>query len=314
MADMTMVAPCDLTSVGFTASDLPSPAGRLRVFRAGTGPGVLLLHGIGGGASSYLWTELAPSLARRSTVIAPDFVGWGDSEHPARYLLFDDYVRQIEALLDHTGPLDAVVAQSLAAGFAIRALGKRPDAASRRLVMLAPTGGRDFGVDSFPWPLRWTLGLLARVPAVNMVLYRAYFHRRETIRSWYERRGFLDRTKVPEAMVEAALRSATQPNAAYSALPFVNGSLRYDIAPLISSIDRPALALWGAQETQIAGSIRERAAALNPDHVETREIAGARTNLESEQPEATAAAIIRFLGEPGATPAAGRVAPLNGAG
>ena len=177
----------DLTSVGFTAGDLPSSAGRLRVFTGGTGPALLMLHGIGGGASSYLWAALGPLLMRHFTVVAPDFVGWGESEHPARFLLFDDYVRQIETLLDHVGPLDAIVAQSLASGFAIRALSGRP-AASRSLIMLAPTGARDFGIDAFPPALRWTLGAMARLPGINKLLYRSYFHRRDTIREWYERR------------------------------------------------------------------------------------------------------------------------------
>jgi pimeloyl-ACP methyl ester carboxylesterase len=294
MADETAARRVDLTDLGFEASELASPVGRLRLYSAGAGPRLLLLHGIGGGASSYFWSALGPLLARQYAIVAADFVGWGDAEHPARFLLFDDYVCQIEALLDHAGPVEAVVAQSLAAGFALAALAGRPGAA-RRLVMLAPTGARDFGVDSFPWALRATLGVVARVPGANMALYRAYFHRRATIRSWLQRRGFLDGARVPEALVEAAFRSATQPNAAFSALPFVAGTLRYDIVPLLRALRLPALALWGADETQIKPEICRRLAAVAPEWVTQGIIPQSRADFELEQPHATADAILAFL-------------------
>jgi len=258
---------------------------------------LLLLHGIGGGASSYFWSALGPLLARHFSVVAADFVGWGNAEHPARFLLFDDYVRQTEALLEHLGPQEAVVAQSLASGFAMAALALRPGAA-RRLVMLAPAGGRDFGVDAFPLVLRATLGVAARLPVANMALYRGYFHRRATIRSWLRRRGFLDAARVPEALVDAVFWSATRPNAAYSALPFVAGTLRYDIAPLLRALRVPALALWGSEETQIKPAIRQRLAAVAPDWVTTRTIDAARANVELEQADATAHAILAFLSAP----------------
>ncbi|MEL7448000.1 MAG: alpha/beta fold hydrolase BchO [Pseudomonadota bacterium] len=48
------------------------------VQRLGSGPVVLLLHGTG--AAVHSWRGLAPRLAKRFTVIAPDLPGHGDSE------------------------------------------------------------------------------------------------------------------------------------------------------------------------------------------------------------------------------------------
>ena len=47
---------------------------------AGSGPALLLLHGIAG--SSRAWKEVMPSLAESYTVIAPDMLGHGESAKP----------------------------------------------------------------------------------------------------------------------------------------------------------------------------------------------------------------------------------------
>src|SRR5258708_32229822 len=49
--------------------------------RAGDGPPLLLLHGYP--QTHVLWHEMAPALARRFTVVAPDLRGYGDSSKPA---------------------------------------------------------------------------------------------------------------------------------------------------------------------------------------------------------------------------------------
>jgi magnesium chelatase accessory protein len=51
------------------------------VQRMGRGPAILLLHGTG--ASTHSWRDLAPLLARRFTVIAPDLPGHGFTATPA---------------------------------------------------------------------------------------------------------------------------------------------------------------------------------------------------------------------------------------
>ena len=286
----------DLTRLGFTASDLATPTGRMRVFRAGGGPPLVLLPGIGGGARDYYWRRLGPLLAERFTVWAPDFVGWGESHHPARFLLFDDYVAQIQALLDHTGPVRAVAAQGVAAGFSIAAALARPADSVDGLVLMAPTGGRDFGKDAFDPVFALTLSMLARWPGVNLAIYRRYFHRRSAYSFWFERRGFLDPAKVPDDLIDAGFQSGAQPDAAYSALPFVAGSLRYDLAPWLEKVDRPSLMLWGSDEAQIKPAIRRRLEAVNPGRIAVRSISATRTNFEVEAPDLTARALLSFLG------------------
>jgi 2-hydroxymuconate-semialdehyde hydrolase len=55
-------------------------SGDLAYVDEGEGPAVLLLHGFP--TSSHLWRDLVPMLAPRFRAIAPDLLGYGDSEKP----------------------------------------------------------------------------------------------------------------------------------------------------------------------------------------------------------------------------------------
>ncbi|WP_284946474.1 alpha/beta fold hydrolase BchO [Acidisoma cladoniae] len=72
-----------------------SAAGRPAAVRA---PVILLLHGMG--ASTHSWRDLAPLLATRFTVVAPDLPGHGFSSHPAPALMTSvGMARAVAALL-----------------------------------------------------------------------------------------------------------------------------------------------------------------------------------------------------------------------
>ena len=62
---------------GFTARYCDVKGARLRVFEAGEGPAVVLLHGLGGAASN--WVAVAPALAERARVVVPELPGHGGS-------------------------------------------------------------------------------------------------------------------------------------------------------------------------------------------------------------------------------------------
>lgn len=274
----------DFTGNGFEVLELDTPAGRMRTYVAGPASGrpLVFLHGIGGGASSWIWSRVAPAFTAQYRVIVPDWVGWGLSEHPRRRLLFDDYVRQLDALLREVGVPSVVVAQSLAAGFAAEVARTSPDRFDR-LVMLTPSGGKDFGVDAFGPVPRAVLTPLARSP-LGLLLYRALFHRPAFLRSWLVNQGFYDTAAVSDEIVEGYRYSAVQPGAAYGALPFLTGELRFDFAPYMRELKVPAVMLWGASERQVGLDVAGRLAELNPD-VDFRLISRARANPELELPD-----------------------------
>lgn len=275
---------------GFERRRVATPVGEIVYHESGEGRPLVFLHGIGGGASSWTWSKVAPAFAGRYRVIVPDWVGWGDSEHPQRFLLFDDYAAALRVLLrEVVGEPAVVVAQSLAAGFAAEAARTDPGLVAG-LVMSAPSGGKDFGQDAFGPLARFTLTPVARRRPFNLALYRLVFHSRSFIRSWLVSQGFYDPGAVSREIVNGFLWSARKPGAAYSALPFLTGDLRYDFAPYMRDLSVPAAMFWGSEERQVGVETGERLAALNPD-VPLTFIRRSRATPELELPAATIGAI-----------------------
>ena len=83
----------------FEGSWLDRPWGRMRVWRAGQGPIVLAVHGLGG--SGRYWRGLVERVGEERTIVAPDLAGFGASDRPG-----DDVDRSL-LLAD----LDAVIAE-----------------------------------------------------------------------------------------------------------------------------------------------------------------------------------------------------------
>jgi haloacetate dehalogenase len=66
---------------GVTEQDIETSEVRIRTALGGSGPPLLLLHGHP--QNHLTWHKVAPALAKRFTVVAPDLRGYGDSGKPA---------------------------------------------------------------------------------------------------------------------------------------------------------------------------------------------------------------------------------------
>jgi pimeloyl-ACP methyl ester carboxylesterase len=67
-------------------------------------PAIILLHGFP--ASSHMYRNLIPLLAGKFRVIAPDYIGFGQSDAPSAEAFpysFDSLTAQVAALIDHLG-------------------------------------------------------------------------------------------------------------------------------------------------------------------------------------------------------------------
>lgn len=102
-------------------------------------PTLVLLHG--GGANQHWWDHLAPELARNFHVVALDFRGHGDSDHPEE-LQVGAFDRDLEALQQHLGAAElALVGHSMGAHVALRHAARHPGV--RQLVLLEPSVGAE---------------------------------------------------------------------------------------------------------------------------------------------------------------------------
>jgi len=217
--------------------------GPLSYLRGGSGPTLVLLHGLPGSAHS--WARAATLLAAQYDVILPDLGGFGASDelHEERYLdhelYLDAHADAVHRLLDELDVTTLFLGGHDFGGAVALALYRLfPDLSMRGLVLSASFLVPDA---SLPLPLR-----LAETPVVGPMglwlatgtrlglnlLYRLAVQNRGTFR-----RADFKRHLTPSALRQThrlfrhRLTGYTPPHA--------------DTAALLSRLDVPTLALWG---------------------------------------------------------------------
>jgi pimeloyl-ACP methyl ester carboxylesterase len=133
---------------------------------------LVFLHGLGGGSSAYEWSKVYPAFAADYQILAPDLVGWGRSEHPARNYRAEDYIASIIEFLEQTCQAPpTVIASALTAAFTIRAAVERPDL-FKSLIVTTAAGLAEFGKDYRQSGFA-QFAQSVNVPLLNNLLYGA---------------------------------------------------------------------------------------------------------------------------------------------
>ncbi|MGH8680470.1 MAG: alpha/beta fold hydrolase [Burkholderiales bacterium] len=147
---------------GFEARRVAAAGVGFSVHTAGTGPAVLLLHGYP--QTHLIWRHLAPGLARRFGIVAPDLKGYGDSDAPQPAPDSSNYSKralaaELVALMGAVGhERFSVVGHDRGARVAYRMALDHPARVARLVVLdIVPTGAmwagatRVFAVNTFHW-------------------------------------------------------------------------------------------------------------------------------------------------------------------
>jgi pimeloyl-ACP methyl ester carboxylesterase len=124
--------------MALTAHELKLHGHRVSYRRAGSGPAVLLLHGITD--SSATWEGVAPALAEHFTLIAPDLLGHGESATPRGDYSLGAHASGARDVLTALGIERAtVVGHSLGGGIAMQFAYQFPERCER--LVLVSSGG-----------------------------------------------------------------------------------------------------------------------------------------------------------------------------
>ncbi len=107
-----------LLKAGLSKSVIPSPVGPQAVFKGGSGPVLVLLHGAGDQAAA--WSIVAPKLLPGRTLVVPDLAGHGDSAPEKGPLPVETLLSGLSAVLDEAAPKEkiTIVGNSLGAWLA----------------------------------------------------------------------------------------------------------------------------------------------------------------------------------------------------
>ena len=133
-----MVIRCALVTSDVKLRHVAIHGHRVGYRSAGSGPVIVLIHGMAG--SSSTWRFVMPALAERFTVVAPDLVGHGESEKPrGDYSLgaFASGVRDLLLALGHERA--TLVGQSFGGGVAMQFAYQFPERCER--LVLVSSGG-----------------------------------------------------------------------------------------------------------------------------------------------------------------------------
>lgn len=233
---------------GLTPSKVAISGHKINYYRCGSGPTVLLVHGIT--TYSFIWRNLLPELSKTHDVIALDLLGCGNSDMPLdiSYAIKDhaSYLREFAEALNL--PPFHFVGHDLGGGmgqiFAIR----HPE--MLRSLSLLNTVGYDF------WPVQPITAL--RTPIVRQLLMATLDH--GTFRL-VVRRGIHHGERVTDALMDLFLAPFKTEAGRKAFLHFArcldNHNLT-EIAPELQSLDLPVLILRGDRDPYLDAGIAQR--------------------------------------------------------
>jgi len=108
---------------------------------AGSGPAVVLVHGVGGSRAD--WEHQVPALATRFRVVCYDMLGHGESIKPPGPYRMDQFVEQINRLLDSLAIERAALVGLSMGGLVARAYALAEPGRTAALVILSSVHARD---------------------------------------------------------------------------------------------------------------------------------------------------------------------------
>ncbi|MGA7395372.1 MAG: alpha/beta hydrolase [Terrimicrobiaceae bacterium] len=245
--------PDDISPAIFATRVTETGFGEMIYHISGAGDPVVFLHGIYLGASSYEWSKVYPHFTLGREVIAPDLIGFGESERPGVTMDATDYCESIAEFLRSVcgdrSPI--IVASGLTAGIALLVASRHPERV-RRLILLLPTGLKESG--------KWSAaGMVALVglPGINRFIYRNYLSRAPFIRGWLTKFAMGDPSRVNEEIVRALTTCAQQPGAEHAIFGFLRGQLAFDIESRLGQVPHRVSVLWPSRASGFPSSAGE---------------------------------------------------------
>ena len=260
---------------------------RMRYLRGGSGPPLLLLHGLLG--YSFSWRFTLPVLAERATVYAVDMPGAGFSDRPPNANgSFRAHAERLLRFLDSVGVESCdLLGTSHGGAVAMRAAALAPERV-RSLILVAPVNpwsahGRRLAPFLSSSPVSWLL--LRCEPGLGII--------HDTLL----RRLYGDPRRIPPGTLAGYSAAFKIPGTLNYGLGIVR-SWNHDLADLESALPRitniPTLLLWGTKDTAVSPDSAQRLChAFKDCEVETFDGVG---HLPYEEvPERFNSSVIAFL-------------------
>lgn len=235
------VMPDTLSPAIFADRVFPTSRGQMVYHICGSGNPLIFLHGVYPGASSFEWSRVYPEFTLDFEVIAPDLIGFGESERPAKPLDLRD---QSESLIEffHLACGDrkpVIVASGIGAKLALFLASQHPEF-FEQLILWAPTGVRKALRGK---TARHALGI-SKLAWVRSIAWNSQLSNPAWLRTWVANIGFEEPTAEDEE-VTAALSTCTGLYQSDKAVwGFFDGTFGDDLSNRLGAVACPVQILW----------------------------------------------------------------------
>jgi pimeloyl-ACP methyl ester carboxylesterase len=256
---------------------------------------LVLLHDFYPGASNYEFRQVFGSLAERYRVYAPDWLGFGMSEHPHVAYTGEFYAGALTGFLrDVVARPALVVAHGHAANIAVRAASDTP-ALFERLVLVAPAVLADIqGDPTFAQTLmRTTQRFMLGLVPYAVLSTRPALRWSATSRSARAQQG----GGADDRELDHLYASAHQFGGHHALLALLTGELDLPMRNAFALLEPPVLVVAGEQDQRHPRADVEDLTAVNP-HAELRVIQGAGDAVFEDRPDAFLALLAQWLAAP----------------
>jgi pimeloyl-ACP methyl ester carboxylesterase len=211
-----------------------------------SGPPLLFVHGVGAGASTFMWRKNFDALGQDFHVYALDLLGFGFSDKPAHapysadlYVeLLADFIREVAR------PSARIIANSLGAAYAVRLADEQPSLVDA-LVLISPTGADN--LRSRPGMTGAAFYGLLQSPVLGTSFYNVMASER-SIRDYARKQLFYDRRRATDRLVANYYATSHQPGAQHAIAAFLSGYLNTDIRSGFARLKQPVTLVWGKQD------------------------------------------------------------------
>lgn len=206
---------------------------KINYLEAGAGPTVVLLHGLGGDSTNWMFT--LPVLAKSFHVFAPDQIGFGKSDKPMIGYRVGTLVDFLDGFYRKVGITKAtLVGNSLGGWTAMAFTLAHPDKVDR--MVLVDSAGYSLGHGGGPKPGRETLQALnPSTLAGTKVLLAAIF---------------ANKAMITDALAETFFTEHLRKGDGYTIDQFIDSILRDEdvVDGKLGAIKVPTLVVWGRED------------------------------------------------------------------
>ena len=217
---------------------------RMRFLRAGSGPPLVLVHGLLG--YSFSWRFTIPALALQATVYAIDMLGTGFSDRPAKLdCSFKASAQRLLQFMDKIGLSSCdLLGTSHGGAISMFATAMAPDRV-RRLILVDPVN---------PWSAHGKRLTVFLSNPVIASLFSTFTPHVRSLHEYYHRRMFGDPRRIPRDSLEGYRKPMRIPGSYEYALA-VARTWNRDLSELESALPRiatvPTLLIWGSLDTAV---------------------------------------------------------------